>query len=342
MRHGRGALVLAATAALACGAALSGCGGDSDSPPSALRAALATLAPAHVGADGAGFLDVARVREAGYDRELIADAFALGLGPGGDDAFEEGDALEEALGLDPFGASRAVSLGGSYTFGVRLDGVATGEAAQRLRASRNEAPAPEPWTLYDVGRERSVPARLADSGLGPRAARVALDPGRAVFASIDRARGQLMSTGRSLLDDPATSLAADCLGDAVSARIVPGRLVIARDVGAELVAAGILADGRERACFAGSPGAPLLRDPSRLERAFDLERRDPVTRRPIGDEVAAVGVELLSADEAAAARVELTLAPDTRPGHVLRSLNTGALVAYVGHEGLFRAREPEE
>lgn len=327
-------------AALALALVLAACGGGEDPPPDPLRAALATIAPGHAGASGAGFVDVARLRRSGRTRSMIAEVFALGLGPGGDDVFEQAASLRRALGLDPFQASRAVSVAGSYAFGVRLDDVLTSGVGQRLAEEEVAGGALPAWTMLDLGRERSIPDRLEVEGLGPRAARIAVDPARVVFASFAQARSQLMGGRRSLLDDPVTSLAADCLGDAVAARIVPGRLTLSRDVGADLVAAGILADGRERVCFAGGDDAPLLADARLLEDAFDLDREDPVTRQPLRRALSSADVELLEEDGAAAGRVELTLAPGSDPGFVFRSLNTGALVAYVGHEGLFEARDP--
>ena len=63
----------------------------------------------------------------GADREAL-EAAATALGPGGDDFLAEARPGLTGLGFDPGRADQILSLNGSYTFGLRVDGVPTRQA----------------------------------------------------------------------------------------------------------------------------------------------------------------------------------------------------------------------
>ena len=51
----------------------------------------------------------------------------LALGPNAGTVVEAAPRLRERFGLDPLAAERLVAIGGSYAFGLRIDGVDGGE-----------------------------------------------------------------------------------------------------------------------------------------------------------------------------------------------------------------------
>jgi hypothetical protein len=90
----------------------------------------------------------------------MADA----LGPNAQSVIEAAPELRRRFGLDPLSANRLVSVGGSYAFGLRLDGI----DAARLRASLLRAGGkPKPGDgadLVDVGGYAQVPEPLLGAG----------------------------------------------------------------------------------------------------------------------------------------------------------------------------------
>src|SRR5436189_3650157 len=102
--------------------AVAGCGGAPSSPPPTgpFAETVATIGGggAH-GSLGIGWADPQLVAKASAGAELIGGA----LGPNARSVIEEAPRLRRRFGFDPLTAERLVSVGGSYAFGLRLDGL---------------------------------------------------------------------------------------------------------------------------------------------------------------------------------------------------------------------------
>ena len=99
----------------------------------------------------------------------MADA----LGPNAESVVEVAPTLQRRFRFDPLSAERLVSVGGSYAFGLRLDGIDGSSLRDALmRAGGHPKESEEGVDLVDVGPYAQVPrASAARGGLrarGPR------------------------------------------------------------------------------------------------------------------------------------------------------------------------------
>jgi hypothetical protein len=319
-----GLAVLLATTALALG----GCGGDDEQPqPSGpLAEALAGIGGggAH-GSLGVGWADPQLVKQSGAGgARLIAAA----LGPNAGSVIEVAPRIRREFGFDPLRAERLESVGGSYAFGLRLDGVDGRRLAAALVRAGGESQEAGDLELVEIGDYAAVPdplLRLEVRGLG---AFDALGRDRVVLAISHRARSALLGRGDRLLDEPIYGAAADCLDDAVAVRMIPDQHLLAADLGVNLVAVGVTGDSEILCVLGGTP-----------ERAGDVAQglaktlapgaRDPVSGERISESLTAVEIARETYDGVEVVRAEGT-APSPRPsGYLLRTVSLGSLARLI-------------
>jgi hypothetical protein len=311
--------------ALALCLCLSACGDDSEPPvpPGPLAATLSEVGGGgEHGSTGVGWTEPRLARRAGVSPELMADA----LGPNAQSVIEAAPELRRRFGLDPLSANRLVSVGGSYAFGLRLDGI----DAARLRASLLRAGGkPKPGDgadLVDVGGYAQVPEPLLGAGVFGLGARNAFSPDFTVLAISANARATLLGrNGGLLIDQPIYRAAADCLGDVVAARMVPERLLLSVEVGIELVAAGIARD-REVLCVLGGTGERGRDTAAGLRASLAPDARDPRTGEPISKLIEpGARVETSSYEDVDVVRAEVTPVAG-RPGFFFGAIHRGSLL----------------
>jgi hypothetical protein len=315
---------------LAACAVLAGCGGTDEEPPPApstpFAQALATLGGGGEGASlGVGWVDGHALRAGG------GGDLGQALGPNASSVVEVAPALRRRFGLDPLAARTLVSVGGSYAFGLRLDGVPAGRLPQALiAAGGRERQAGDGVRYVGVDGYASVPPPLLELGVRGLGARDAFSADRVVLAISGRARDSLLGVGGRLIDQPQYVAAAECVGDAVAARLVPAKLLQSTELGVDLVAAALRPHGAEEVLcvFAGDAGRADA-DAAALERGLALRARDPVTRRRIGEELKSVRVERRTYGTVEAVRVEIERRPASPRGYVLRDVANGALARYL-------------
>jgi hypothetical protein len=313
--------------ALICG--LAGCGDDDSSnpePTGPLAEALASVGGGGAnGSLGVGWADPQLVEESGGGVRLIAEA----LGPNAGSVVESGTRLRRRFGLDPQSAEQLVSVGGSYAFGLRLDGVDGRELGRALVAAGGQARKASEVDLVQIGDYAVVPQPLLSSGVNGLGAFDAIGRELTILAISDRARDTLLGRGDRLLDEPTYRAAADCLEDVVAVRMIPDKLLLSTEQGVDLLALGITADGNEVLCVLG--GTPERADDiaSALETSLAPDARDPVSRAPIGDSVASVQVAADGYEGVEEVRAELTLAKGQAPGFLFGAVARGSLVGLI-------------
>jgi hypothetical protein len=323
-RIGLGAVVAAVSIAIG------GCGdaSDTDEPPpqGPLAAALASLGGGGAnGSLGVGWAEPDLV--AGYGARapgLIGDA----LGPNADTVIEAAPAFERRFGFDPLAAERLVSVGGSYAFGLRLDGVDASGLERALVADGGRTrPAGEIETL-EIGGYASVPEPLLDLDVNGLGAFDAFGERVAVLAISETARATLLGRGGRLIEQPIYAAAADCLGDAVAVRMIPAKLALSTELGVNLFALGVT-DDRELLCVLGGTAERAAEIETALRASLAVDARDPRSGERIGDSVTAAAVTTDSYDGVEVVRVELTPAPGAAPGFVFAALARGSLVSMI-------------
>jgi hypothetical protein len=308
--------------------ALVGCGGGSESQPpeGPLAEALAEVGGGGAnGSLGIGWAEPGLVEGSGARAELIADA----LGPNAGSVIEAAPLLRRRFGMDPLSAERLVSVGGSYAFGLRLDGIdgrqlgrALGRAGARLRQT-------PPVELTDVGEYAVVPEPLLRAGVRGLGARDAFGPSLIVLAISARARASLLGQGDRLLEQPIYRAAADCLGDVLAARMIPERLLLSTEFGVDLVAIGVRADGQEVLCVLGGSAERAGEIGAALESSLAPDAREPRTGEPMADIVAAVDVVVEPYEGVEMVRAELTLAAGQSPGFLFGTVSRGSVVELI-------------
>jgi hypothetical protein len=303
--------------------ALGGCGDDAESPPPTgpLADTLASIGGggAH-GSLGVGWADPQLVEESGVGDRLIADA----LGPNAGSVIDSAPRLRRRFGFDPLSAESLVSVGGSYAFGLRLDGVDGGRLGKVLVAAGGRARRAGQVELVDIGDYAVVPQPLLSAGVRGLGAFDALSSRLIVMAISDRARDSLLGRGDRLLDEPTYRAAADCLGDVVVARMVPDKLLLSAELGVNAVAVGVRRE-REVLCVLG--GTPERADEvaETLETSLAPGAREPVSREPISDSVAAVEVVSDSYEGVEVVRAEVTTAAGQPRGFLFSTISRGSL-----------------
>jgi hypothetical protein len=323
-RIGRTTCVIVVTLALPL--ALIGCG---DRPPSSPHTPLAeALGEIHGGGApgslGVGWTEPRLARAAGVDPRLMATA----LGPNAESVIEAAPELRRRFGFDPLSARRLVSVGGSYAFGLRLDGIDdSGLRAALIRAGgqvRDEGGI----ELADVGAYAEVPEPLLRSGVFGLGARDAFSRSLTVLAISETARAALLGSGGRLIDQPTYRAAADCLGDVVAARMVPDKLLLSTELGVDLVGVGI-GRAREMLCVLGGTHQRARTIAAALGRSLSPGARDPRTGEPISDLVGGVNVGTDSDDGVEVVRAELTPAPGSPRGFLFGAIARGSLAQLI-------------
>ncbi len=309
--------------------ATAGCGGGSSIPRPNRPFAEALTTVGGGGANGSlgvGWAEPRRIRGPGLGRELIADA----LGPNAATVIEQAPQLRRRFGFNPMAAERLISIGGSYAFGLRLDGV----DAQGLQRTLVEAGARQrdegQVDLVNAADYAVVPEPLLRAGISGLGARDAFTPKMTMLTISDTARDALLGRGNRLIDEPTYAAAAHCLGDVVVARMIPDELLLSTDLGVNSVAMGVSGAKREVLCVLG--GSPQRTDEvaSALDRSLAPDAREPVTHEPIGDAVAKARVSRESYAGVQAVRAELTLAAGQSPGFLFETVSHGSLPRMIG------------
>ena len=331
----RVATVAVAALALLGAGCLGGCGGGepaSDSEPTGFAAVLAGVGGGgENGSLGVGWVDERAAAE--LDPRTRAE-LERALGPNADTVVEQAPALRRRFGLDPHAATALVSLGGSYAFGLRLDGVGAPGLRRALIAAGARARDAEGTELLRIGNYAEVPEPLLRAGINGLGARDAFARDNTVLAISEAARAALLGRGDVLLEQPIYAQAASCLGDVIAARLVPAKLVLSTELATDLVAVGIERSTgpgpphREVLCLLGGAAADANRLAAALSDSLDPAARDPRSGARIGADVSRVSVER-PAGEVEQVRAQLTLAPGARPGFVFDVLAAGSLPAYL-------------
>jgi hypothetical protein len=317
--------------------AFAGCGEREETlpqPPSgAFADALATVdGDSTTTGIGIGWLDQAALREIGGAQGTIGDALAPNAGA----VYAVSPTLAKRFGFDPRRADRLVSVGGSYAFGLRADGLPAPQLEHILIRGGAGHRRQGDVTLVDAAPYASVPQPLLDAGVRGLGARDAFAADATVLAISDTARASLLGGSERLVDNPTYAAAADCLGDVVAARLIPAKLVRSSELGTDIVALGVErpAPGgefdQEVVCTIGSSadGADAIAEALRGSLAEDAS--DPVTDQPIKDSVAAAEVERLDARGAELVRARIQIAPGQAPGYVYEAYPRGSITAFFG------------
>jgi hypothetical protein len=305
---------------------LPGCGGDEPAAPPTgpMAEALDELGGGGDGSIGVSWADPQLVRRSGAGPALMD----LALGPNAGTVVAAAPRLRERFGLDPLAAERLVAVGGSYAFGLRLDGVDGGGLASELVADGGRARRSGDLRLIEIGDYAVVPDALRDAGVSGLGAFDALGPGLAVLAISDRARASLLGRSERLLDEPTYRAAVECLGDVVAARIVPDQHLVSADLGVSLVAVGT-GDDEEVLCTIGGTAEDADEIAAALEAAFSPGARDPVTKEPIERAVAGAEVERETHEGVETVRARLTLTENEDRGYVFGALARASVVGWI-------------
>jgi hypothetical protein len=197
--------VLAWTLAIAVCVAGWGCGEAEEEmapPPSGPFAeALALLGGGGEGAIGVGWVDPRLAAERGVGDRVMAES----LGPNAGTLIERAGALHRRYELDVLGADRMLSVGGSYAFGLRLDGVDGSGLARALEADGARATTSGDVELVNAGAYAEVPSLLLDAGVRGLGARDAFANELTVLAISSRARAAFSDAVRDLPTSPLTA-----------------------------------------------------------------------------------------------------------------------------------------
>ena len=315
-------------AALAALFALGACAEDepaTTTPQTPFTSALAAVGGGGAyGSLGVGWADPQLAEESGVAPAQIADAVA----PNADTVIDEAARLRQRFGIDPLAAERLISVGGSYAFGLRLDGVDGRELARRLVSDGATARRHGALELIKAGDWGVMPEALLDVGVHGLGAFDAIGRRRTVLAFSDRARAALLGRGDRLLDEPIYRATAECLGDVVAARIVPDQHLIGADQGVAQIAVGV---GREREvmCTIGGTDERAADIAAALEQLLVPDARDPVTRERLGRRFAAVEVTQETYDGVPFVRASVTPEPGGEPGYVFETIATGSLISLI-------------
>jgi hypothetical protein len=325
------ALRFLAGAAAVAALCLGGCGDDDEeaaaTPEGPLAEALAAVGGAGEGALGIGWADPQLVRRSGLDAEVMATA----LGPNAASVVSEAPKLRRQFGLNPPAADRLVSMGGSYAFGLRLEGVDGRGLARALVADGGRARDVDGLEVIDIGDYAVVPEALLSLGVRGLGAFDALGRDLAVLAISDRARSALLGRGGALLGEPIYRAASACLGDVVAARMIPDKLLLSSEVGVEQVAMGVTADG-EVLCVLGGTQERADEVASGLERTLAPDAKDPVSEEPIAESLTDVEVSRSSYEGVEVVRAQASVPAGAQPGFFFDAIARGSLVSLLNGE----------
>lgn len=314
------AIVLAAALCLAWTA----CGGGSgpSAPEGPLADALGEISGSgsSSGALGVGWTEPRLAREQGIGTPLMATA----LGPNAGSFLDAASGLRRRFGFDPLAARRLISVGGSYAFGLRLDGVDGARLRTALTASGRRVGDDDGVELVDVGGYAEVPEPLVEAGVYGLGARDAFGPELTVLTISANARASMLGNGKRLIDQPTYRAAADCLGEVVAARMIPDKLLISVELGADLVAVGVARD-REVLCVLGGTQEHAEAVAAGLRTGLAPGAREPRTGHPISALVRAVEVTKYSYDGVEVVRAGMRPASRQQLGFVFEAIGRGSL-----------------
>ena len=333
-RRGRKTAYLIAVCALV----VAGCGGGADEldEPAesteferALEGVGEGVAPASI---GFGWIDIAAIRDVASPDAVREVAAALG--PGADELLERSAAIKRTTGFDPLAADAVTSLGASYAFGVRFQGVKAGRLGALLGEAGARAYPIGAWTAYDLGEQGQASTSGPLAALDSLTSRVAIRPGAAILARVDSARHALLGVGESPLADERLAFATACLGDVEVARTLPGGFTHNAVASPALIAIGrrpgpSSARG-EVLCAIGDSEADAERQAEALTETFAPGATEPLTGEPMTELVAGAEVDELADGDLHAARARLEPAPAAPPGLLFRALVRGSVLPYVG------------
>lgn len=314
-----------ATPLVACGSSAEP---EDERPTGALADALASVSAAESpGSTGFGWAEPRLV--AGLDRagpELVEGA----LGPNAETVVSGAPALRRRLGFDPATATRLISVGGSYAFGLRLDGVDGRPLARALvrRGAEVTGRRDGDLLLVDAAPYAVVPDPLLAAGVNGLGALDALGPDESVLAISETARETLLGGDGSLLEDPTYAAAADCLGDVAAVRMVPDKLLLSVELGVDLVAVGV-GGGGEVVCVLGGDQDRAGEVAEALRAGLDPGARDPRTGKPLAERVESVEVTAGSFEGVESVRASIEPAAGSEPGCVFEALSSGALATLI-------------
>jgi hypothetical protein len=318
-------LGLGISAALMLSVGLAACGGGDEHPlpPGPLAETLSEVGGnGEHGSLGVGWTDPALARRAGVGPRLMAGA----LGPNAGSVVEAAPILRRRYALDPLSARRLVSVGGSYAFGLRLEGVRTQGLQDALVGAGGDLRRVGDTDLVDVGGYAQMPEPLLSSGVFGLGARDAFGAGFGVLAISDTSRAALLGRGDRLIDEPVYRAAARCLDDAVAARLIPDKLLLSVEVGIELVGVGVERD-REVLCVLGGTAERAHDVAAALRASLAPGARDPRTGEPMSELVTEVEVKAGTYEGVQVVRAELT--PVGGRGFFFGAIARGSLVQLI-------------
>jgi hypothetical protein len=293
-------------------------------PSGNLARGLQDLGGGGEGTIGISWVDPQLVRRSGGNAALMAEA----LGPNAGSVVEAGPGLRARFGLDPFTASDIVSVGGSYSFGLRLDGVDGRKLESRLLADGGRRLGSGDPTQIEIGDYGVVPDALRAAGVRGLGAFSALGPRLTALAMSDRALASLLGQSERLLDEPIYRAAVRCLGDVVAARIVPAKLLVSTELGVDLVAVGV-EDEREVICTVGGTPERATAVAEGFRAGLAPEEVDPITNQPIDRSLVAANVATSVDEGVQTVRAELTLRPAEELCYVFGALARASVVGWI-------------
>jgi hypothetical protein len=317
--------------------ALTACGSDdgetAPTPTGPLARALAVTGGGGAnGSLGFGWADSEMVERLDAGPGLIADA----LGPNAETVIEQRRALRRRLDFDPLRAERFVSVGGSYAFGLRLDGVDGRGLAQALIEAGGRARQQHSLKLIEIGAYAVVPKPLLEADVNGLGAFDALGRDLSVLAISDRARSTLLGRGPRLIEEPTYAAAADCLGGVAAARMIPDKHLLSSELGINLVALGVGPRG-EVLCVVGGSSERAAEIEAALRASLSVDSHDPVTGDRLADAIREVEIARASYEGVQVVRAQLTPAPGASGRYLFGTVATGSLVSLINGEmqGLF-------
>ena len=305
--------------------AVIGCGDGERPPEGPLAEALGEIGGGgENGSLGVGWTEPRLAEEDGVSPRLIATA----LGPNAETVIEAARLFRRRFGFDPLAAERLISIGGSYAFGLRLDGVDAQRLLDALTRAGGSVRNSGGVQLIDVGEYAVVPGPLLRAGVTGLGARDAFSPAETVLAISETSRDALLGRGGRLLDQPIYRAAADCLDGVVSARMVPERHLLSIEFGIDLIAVG-LAREREVLCVLGGSADRAERTAAALSASLAPDAREPRTGARMGDLVRVVDVAARSYEDVEVVRAVLAPASGRPLGFLFDTIARGSLVQLI-------------
>ena len=311
---------------------------DTPSVDTAFAAALATVdAPEPIGA-GVGWIDVAALRE-GPDPDSYFRQAGPALGPGGGDLFDEYQPKLARLGADPYGADMALSVHGSFAFGVRLDGVDPAQIAE-IAANDGEQVESEAegWERYDLADRGVLPDSELQKAADALSSHVGIAEDAVVLARATHARKDLTLPANPGDESPSLALAAECLEDVAAARIIPNNFTYISGIGPDLFVMGMRAPtedgpGEEILCGVDEDKEEIENYVEAMEKALDPKAIEVTSDEPVGEVFAGAEVDTLEGGGNYAVRAVLTMADGAEPGAVFRGFDVGSVETFFGLQG---------